>query len=107
MWSKSEKTRTYHSVSPRPRAVDGVENQEENVAMKECYFCKGKVIKKKIRHVHHWNKEIVIFENVPAEVCTQCGEMYFSPDVLEMMDNAMLEHTTPDKSIEVPVYSLS
>ena len=74
--------------------------------MKTCYFCQGEVIKKRIRHVHHWGDELVIFENVLAEVCTQCGEVYFSPEVLETMDKANLERTPPDKSIAVPVFSL-
>ena len=75
-------------------------------AMKTCYFCQGEVINQRIRHVHHWGDEIIIFENVPAEVCTQCGEVYFSPEVLETMDKDTLEGTPPDKSISVPVFSL-
>ncbi len=71
-----------------------------------CYFCKGKVRSKRIRHVHHWGDEIVIFENVPAEVCEQCGEVYFAPDVLEMMDKATLKKQKPDKTLAVPVFSL-
>ncbi len=86
--------------------MDKLETEEENKAMKTCYFCQGEVINKRIRHVHHWGDEIVIFENVPAEVCTQCGEVYFSPEVLEMMDKVTLERTPPDKSIAVPVFSL-
>ena len=46
--------------------------------MKTCYFCKGEVVKKKIQHVHQWGEKIVLFEDVPAEVCQQCGEIYFS-----------------------------
>ncbi len=80
--------------------------EEENEAMKTCYFCQGKVVNKRIRHVHHWGDEIVIFENAPAEVCTQCGEVYLSPEMLEMMDKVTLERTPPDKSIAVPVFSL-
>lgn len=74
--------------------------------MKKCYFCQGKIINKRIRHVHQWGDEIVIFENVPAEVCTQCGEVYFSPDVLKMMDSSTLQDASPEKSIAVPVFSL-
>jgi YgiT-type zinc finger domain-containing protein len=74
--------------------------------MKTCYICGGEVINKRIRHVHYWKDEIVVFENVPAEVCTQCGEIYFSPDVLAVMDKATLEHHKPDKNIKVPVFSL-
>ena len=86
--------------------MDKLETEEENKVMKTCYFCQGEIIRKRIRHVHHWGDEIVIFENVPAEVCTQCGEVYFSPEVLGMMDKATMEQTPPDKSITVPVFSL-
>jgi len=74
--------------------------------MNRCYFCKGEVVEKRIRHVHHWGDEIVIFENVPAEVCTQCGEVYFSPEVLRMMDKATSGQTSPDRSVATPVFSL-
>jgi YgiT-type zinc finger domain-containing protein len=74
--------------------------------MKTCYFCKGKIVKKRIRHVHHWGEEILIFENVPADVCTQCGEVFFSPEVMEMMDEVSQKRTAPEKSIAVPVFSL-
>ena len=87
--------------------MDRLEAEKEDEDMKTCYFCKGKIINKRVRHVHHWGDEIVIFENVPAEVCTQCGEVYFSPEVLGMMDKATLGRTPPDKSISVPVFSLT
>jgi len=54
--------------------------------MDRCYFCKGKVESKAIWHVHQWGDKIFIFKNVPAEVCTQCGETYFGPEGLEQMD---------------------
>lgn len=74
--------------------------------MKTCYFCKGNLVEKRIRHVHHWGDDIVVFENVRAEVCQQCGEVYFAPDVLEMMDKATLEKAKPHKTLSVPVFSL-
>ncbi|MBM3156858.1 MAG: type II toxin-antitoxin system MqsA family antitoxin [Chloroflexi bacterium] len=74
--------------------------------MKTCYFCKGKIVNKRIRHVHHWGEEIIIFENVPADVCTQCGEVFFSPEVLETMDKVSQKRIAPKKSIAVPVFSL-
>lgn len=74
--------------------------------MKTCYFCKGRVIEERIRHVHHWGDSIVVFENVPADVCQQCGEVYFAPEVLDMMDKATLDKMKPDKTLSVPVFSL-
>ncbi len=74
--------------------------------MKRCYVCKGTVVKKKVRHIHAWGEETIIFENVPAEVCTQCGETYFSPEVLEAMDKETREPAVPRKSVVLPVVTL-
>lgn len=74
--------------------------------MTACYFCKGRVIEKKIRHVHHWGDSIVVFDDVPAEVCQQCGEIYFRPEVLEWMDEAVLEELKPKTRISIPVFSM-
>lgn len=54
--------------------------------MDRCYFCKGKVESKTIRHVYQRGEKVFIFKNVPAEVCSQCGETYFGPEALEKMD---------------------
>ncbi len=75
--------------------------------MKQCYFCRGIIVKKKMRHIHHWGDEIMVFEDVPAEVCSQCGEVYLSPEVLAKMDEVVKNKTTPQKSITIPVFSLS
>lgn len=74
--------------------------------MEYCYFCKGTVVKKKVKHVHIWGEEILVFENVGAEVCTQCGEIYFAPEVLEVMDKETQKPAMPRKSMVLPVITL-
>jgi YgiT-type zinc finger domain-containing protein len=59
-----------------------------------------------IRHVHQWEEHIFLFKNVPAEVCTQCGETYFGPDALEQMDKIVANQPEPEETTQVPVYSL-
>lgn len=75
--------------------------------MEQCYFCKGRLTKKAITHIHTWGKKILLFEDVPAEVCTQCGETYFSPDTLETMDHIATSDTEPKTTVPIPVFSLS
>jgi YgiT-type zinc finger domain-containing protein len=75
--------------------------------MGSCYFCKGQLVKKHITHIHTWGEKIVLFEDVPAEVCTQCGETYFSPEVLERMDNVVTSGTKPRTTIAIPVFSMA
>lgn len=74
--------------------------------MQKCYFCKGKLAHERIRHVHRWGNRIVIFDNVPAEVCQQCGEVYLSPEVLQLMDEMTLQDYQPKAVLSVPVFSL-
>lgn len=74
--------------------------------METCYFCKGKIVKKKIEHLHRWGSRIILLQDVPAEVCEQCGEVYFSPEVLEMMDQITLRQATPKATLAVPIFSL-
>lgn len=74
--------------------------------MDRCYFCKGKVEKKLIRHVHQWRDKLFVFKNVPAEVCTQCGEAYLGPGVLEKMDRVVAGPPELEEVTQVPVYSL-
>ena len=30
-----------------------------------------------IRHVQTWKDRVVVFENLPTDVCNRCGEFYF------------------------------
>ena len=75
--------------------------------MDQCYFCKGTVQERAIRHVHQWGEKVFIFKNVPAEVCLQCGETYLGPEALEKMDRVVENLPEPDEISPVPVYSLS
>ena len=75
--------------------------------MDQCYFCKGKVEKRGIRHVHEWGEQVLIFKNVPAEVCTQCGETFFGPEALGQMDEIVAGKAEPEEVTQVPVYSFS
>ena len=75
--------------------------------MDQCYFCKGKVESKEIRHVHQWGDRVFIFKNVPADVCTQCGERYFGPEALAQMDQIVTGETEPEDIAHIPVYTLA
>jgi YgiT-type zinc finger domain-containing protein len=75
--------------------------------MEICYFCKGKVRKQTIQHVYHWGEKLFILEDVPAEVCQQCGETYFEPEVLEAMDKLASGEIKPKDTLPVPVFSLA
>ena len=75
--------------------------------MERCYFCGGRVIPKRVRHIHEWGERVLIFNDVPAEVCQQCGEVYFGPDALQMMDKVTLGQSQAASYVSVPVFSMN
>ena len=50
-----------------------------------CYFCKGRVAQQSTSVDFWWGDDLKIIENVPAGVCTQCGEKYFDSPVYKQM----------------------
>jgi len=74
--------------------------------MKACYFCKGKVKEKAVEFDGKWGTRRVILTDVPAEVCTQCGECYFTPEVSRKMEElATLDRLPDEHFVQVPVRS--
>jgi YgiT-type zinc finger domain-containing protein len=51
-----------------------------------CYFCKGKVVQQPTSVDFWWGDDLKIIENVPARICTQCGEKYFDSPVYKQME---------------------
>ncbi|NCO52715.1 MAG: YgiT-type zinc finger protein [Deltaproteobacteria bacterium] len=45
-----------------------------------------------------------IVEHVPARVCLETGEQYFSPETVENIQKIIWEQRKPVKVIETPVY---
>jgi hypothetical protein len=50
---------------------------------------------------------VVIVENVPAEVCTQCGETFIRPEVARKIQRIAWEQPPPKRIADVPVYDLA
>ncbi len=74
--------------------------------MTTCPFCKGRIEQRRVERVNRWDGELYILRNVPAEVCTQCGEVFFGPDVLKSMDEIVTNNPQPEEHRSVPVFSL-
>ncbi len=53
--------------------------------------------------IQHQGKFFII-ENVPARVCQETGEEYFSPETVEHIQNCIKEDKKPDRMIETAVY---
>ena len=52
----------------------------------KCYFCKGKVVKKRITVDYRWGEDLIVIKDVPAGVCQQCGEKYLESGVYRELE---------------------
>ena len=73
----------------------------------ECSFCGGKVEKRIVTFSHEENSKYLLVENVPAEVCTKCGERTYSPEVTDKLLRFAKNKSQPVKIVEVPVFDFA
>lgn len=74
--------------------------------MDTCYFCQKGVLEDKVVTMDfRWGDRLIVIEGVPAKVCTECGERYYSAATSREMDRVATE-CRYSRSIEVPVVRL-
>ncbi len=54
-----------------------------------CSFCKGKLYEGKTEFIAKVGDEVISIKGVPAYVCENCGEAYFTPDISRKIDEVM------------------
>jgi YgiT-type zinc finger domain-containing protein len=67
--------------------------------------CSGEYKQKMIVHTLTWNDEFFVFENVPAEVCSVCGDTLLHPDTVRKIELLTRKKKQPERF--VPVYQYS
>jgi len=72
-----------------------------------CVLCGGKIEIKKVTFVYDYDDNYFLIENVPAEVCIQCGEKTYDPEVTDVLLHVSKKSITPSKTIEIPVFDYS
>ncbi len=72
-----------------------------------CDLCGGELKHGKADLELHIQKELVICKDLPADVCLQCREKYFSAEVSEKIDKFVKKYREekPLRYIPVPVFS--
>lgn len=74
--------------------------------MSECYFCKGKTEIKNTDVDFRWEGKLYVIKEVPVEVCTQCGEKYYSAQISKKIDQ-LVKKGEPQETLKVPVLSFT
>lgn len=71
-----------------------------------CDFCQGETRSRRVTKHHRFQGRLYVVENVPAEVCANCGERYYHATTLDAIDQ-LLESDHPVKeTLQVEVVTL-
>ena len=70
-------------------------------------FSQEILIEKKVTYTLEVNGKFFMIENVPARVCEETGESFFSPETVERIQQMIWGQEKPKRVIETPVYEFS
>ena len=68
---------------------------------------KETMVEQKVTYTLEHGGQFVIIENVPARVCVETGEQFFSPETVERLQQMIWKGEKPKKVIETPVYEFA
>lgn len=54
-----------------------------------CTFCRGTLKEGKSQFIARAGDEVIVIRDVPAFICDQCGEAYYSLETSEKIDEVM------------------
>lgn len=57
-----------------------------------CSFCKGKLHEGKTEFVAKIEDEVISIKGVPAYICENCGEAYFTAEISRKIDKIMRDY---------------
>jgi YgiT-type zinc finger domain-containing protein len=94
--------------------VDEKATAEEDLTMKKtttptaelCAVCGGELRATTITHEERRGEHLYLFENVPAQVCTKCGEIWIDEKTLQVIDR-LIEQGRPTCHVPTPLYDFS
>jgi len=65
---------------------------------------KETMIEEKVNYTLEMDGKFIVVENVPARLCLETGERFFSPETVERLQQIIWERNKPSRTLEVPVY---
>lgn len=64
----------------------------------------GTFTEERVTYTLQTDGKLVVVENVPARVCLETGEQFFSPDTVEHLTRLIRSRTEPNRMLQTPVY---
>lgn len=72
-----------------------------------CHFCGGALKEQLTTFLHEDNGQVWLVRNVPAFVCTQCGEKEFSRATTKQVLSLLKQPPRPAEILHVPAYDMT
>ena len=67
--------------------------------------CPGEYEQREVVHTVRQGNRIIVIDHVPAEVCTVCGDILFTPETVRRIE--YLRHTAAPPTRTVPLYDFT
>ena len=65
------------------------------------------MVEQRVTYTLEMEGKFIIIENVPARVCLETGERFYSPETVERLQRIVWEEKEPDRVIQTPVFEFA
>jgi YgiT-type zinc finger domain-containing protein len=69
-----------------------------------CIYCSGTLTQQRVTRLQRYEGHWFVIENLPAFVCDQCGETYFTPDAHDLVVDVITGGTPPTRTESIDVF---
>lgn len=71
-----------------------------------CEYCNGPINDKNVTLLRRFKEAYVLFEQVPAGVCQECGTRYYAANILKRIEESLHGQQAAEREVVVSVYSV-
>ena len=68
---------------------------------------KETIVNQRVRYTIEVEGKLIIIESVPARVCLETGEQFFSPNTVEHLQRMVWKQKKPVRVVKVPVFEFA
>jgi len=69
-----------------------------------CMVCRGALEQRLVTRAQEYEGRWIVIENLPALVCQQCGERYYTPDAHDLVVALLQGQARPVRTEVIDVY---
>lgn len=70
----------------------------------QCSYCQGELEQQLVTRLQHYQGHWIVIENLPALVCRQCGERFYTPQAHDRVVELITGKSDPARTETIDVY---